>query len=174
MGSIDSSLRAYRRRPGLDPSQALTWYTAHVTITAKSDSYRAIARFLADVMDVDASHWISNARVPGPGHRPATEAASHQEQLMRDMNINQFNSRDGQAVFDFDVQQRFVPFVTRWIRRELRRQVFIPSGVDLDYIISLYVFNYPQQLWQELTGAPPKDEPVAPPIEAADWGKQSS
>jgi len=169
--ATDTALQTYRKRPGLDPAKALSWYTAHITVTAKSNSYTAIARFLSGVMSMDTSAWIGKVRVPGPGWRPATEPATGLDQLMRCMDINQFNSRDGRVVFDFDIQARFIPLATQAVARSIRQQVFIPSGYDLSYVTTLYVFDYPSHLWEELTGPPAvkaEDEPV--PIKAADWG----
>ncbi|MDC0261218.1 hypothetical protein OAK65_03775 [Synechococcus sp. AH-551-N17] len=169
--TIDTALQVYRKRPGLDPALALTWFSAHITVTAKSDSYTAIASFLSGVMSIDTSAWIGKVRVPGPGWRPATEPATSLDQLMRTMTINQYNSEDGQVIFDFDIQARFIPLATRAVARSIRQQVFIPSDYDVSYITSLYVFDYPAALWEELTGPPAvkaEDEPV--PIKAADWG----
>ncbi len=168
---IDTALQTYRKRAGLDPAQALSWYTAHITVTAKSDSYTAIALFLSGVMAMDTSAWIGKVRVPGPGWRPATEPATGLDQLMRSMNINQYNNEDGQVVFDFDIQARFIPLATRAVARSIRQQVFIPSDYDLSYVTSLYVFDYPAALWEELTGPPAvKPEEISEPIKAADWG----
>jgi hypothetical protein len=168
---IDTALQIYRERPGLDPAQALSWYTAHITVTAKSDSYTAIALFLAGVMSMDTSAWIGKVRVPGPGWRPATEAATSLDQLMRSMHINQYNSEDGRVIFDFDIQARFIPLATRAMARSIRQQVFISSGYDLSYVTSLYVFDYPKHLWEELTGPPViKPEEISESIKASDWG----
>ena len=164
----DTAVKRYRRKPGLDPRHALSWYSGHLTISCEAKGFAAVTQFLADVMNADLSHFIGFARVPGIGWHEATEACTHQEQLMRDLDIDRFNSGKGRVIFDFDLQARFVPVLSAVIARAIKRQVRSASDSELSFEVSSYFYKYPTHLWEELVG-PPEPDPPPMPVAAIDW-----
>lgn len=162
-------LQDYRKRPGLDPRQALVWHSIRVSICLESESYAAIASAQAQLLNADCSYWIGNARIPGEGWHPATQQCQHQEQLLKTAHINQYNSANGDLHFFCDVQARFIPLLAKFLHRQVMRACNGTGDRPVSIKVSFLAFDYPKHLWEEMVGKP-EPLPQPEPIEPAEWG----
>lgn len=129
-------------------------YWGHLTIDVEADSPADSIAFFNQLMQLDMSDGLPHVLKEHDGHGPATEAPSHQHELLREVQVKKVGSRyTAHAIFDLELKHRIVRMVTPWVSRFIRRKLVHVEGSPPGSVAvstSFYCLDFPEKEWDAI------------------------